>query len=120
MLIALKFLFILNDPPYGTERSFNGLRHANAVADNDDVRVRMFLIGDAAACAKKGQETPQGYYNLEKMFHLSENRGIEVAVCGSCMDARGIDEKELVAVATRGSLDILNQWTLWADKLITY
>ncbi len=28
-------LIILNDPPYGTERSFNGLRIAKAVSNAD-------------------------------------------------------------------------------------
>ena len=27
----MKTLFILNDPPYGTERSYNGLRLARAI-----------------------------------------------------------------------------------------
>ena len=30
-----KTLFILNDPPYGTERSFNGLRMAHALPKDD-------------------------------------------------------------------------------------
>jgi uncharacterized protein involved in oxidation of intracellular sulfur len=31
----MKLLFILNDPPYGTERSYNGLRLANTVAKQE-------------------------------------------------------------------------------------
>ena len=31
-----KTLFILNDPPYGTERSYNGLRLAKAVSKQPD------------------------------------------------------------------------------------
>lgn len=55
-------LFVLNDPPYGTERSYNGLRLAGSLARREDETVRVFLIGDAAACAKGGQKVPQGYY----------------------------------------------------------
>jgi sulfur relay (sulfurtransferase) complex TusBCD TusD component (DsrE family) len=29
----MKYLFILNDQPYGTERSYNGLRLENALAE---------------------------------------------------------------------------------------
>lgn len=29
---TMKILLILNDPPYGTERSFNGLRLAKALS----------------------------------------------------------------------------------------
>ena len=53
-----KTLFILNDPPYGTERNYNGLRLANALAKRDGEEVKVFLIGDAVACAKAGRTFP--------------------------------------------------------------
>ena len=62
----MKALLILNDPPYGTERSFNGLRLAKAL-QGKGVGVTVFLMADAVACAKAGQQVPQGYYNLELM-----------------------------------------------------
>ncbi len=64
----MSILLILNDPPYGTERSYNGLRLAMALKkENPDVSVNIFLIGDAVSCAMSGQKTPDGYYNLERM-----------------------------------------------------
>lgn len=116
----MKFLFILNDPAYGTERSYNGFRHATTIASRDNTEVKMFLIGDASTCAKKGQKTPNGYYNLERMHKLAKTKGIEIGVCGSCLDARGITEEELSEPAQRGSMDQLTDWTIWADKVITY
>jgi uncharacterized protein involved in oxidation of intracellular sulfur len=59
----MKTLFILNDAPYGTERSYNGLRLAGALSKRESEELKIFLIGDATACAKKGQKVPQGYYN---------------------------------------------------------
>ncbi len=59
-------LLILNDPSYGTERSFNGLRLAKDLAGKG-AEVTVFLMADAVACAKAGQKVPQGYYNLELM-----------------------------------------------------
>jgi hypothetical protein len=59
-----KVLLVLNDPPYGTERSFNGLRLAKALAGKG-THVTVFLMADAVACAKSGQKVPQGYYNLD-------------------------------------------------------
>jgi uncharacterized protein involved in oxidation of intracellular sulfur len=56
----MHYLFILNDPPYGTERSYNGVRLANALAKAEGNTVSVFLIGDAAACAASGQVTPNG------------------------------------------------------------
>ncbi|MDA8263878.1 MAG: DsrE family protein, partial [Actinomycetota bacterium] len=43
----MKILVVLNDPPYGTERSYNGLRLAGSLARRDGVEVRVFLFGDA-------------------------------------------------------------------------
>lgn len=55
----MKHLLILNDPPYGTERSFNGLRMAHALAKNDpEAEITVFLMADAVVCAKAGQKTP--------------------------------------------------------------
>jgi hypothetical protein len=61
-------LLILNDPPYGTERSYNGLRLALSLAKVEGSEVRVFLMGDAIGCAKREQKTPPGYYNLERML----------------------------------------------------
>ncbi len=115
-----KHLLILNDPPYGTERSYNGLRLARALLLSGQAEVRVFLIGDAAACAKAGQKVPQGYYNLGDMLGAVIRRDGQVAVCGTCLDARGIADTDLVEGARRGSMDMLTEWTLWADKVLTF
>ena len=52
-------LIILNDPPYGTERSCNGMRLANALSKGEDDEVRVFLVSDAVICAKKGPADAQ-------------------------------------------------------------
>ena len=116
----MKILVILNDPPYGTERSYNGLRIAGSLAKQEDVKVRLFLIGDAASCAKKGQKVPRGYYSIERMIKGVARHGGETGVCGSCMDARGISEAELSEGTRRSTLDELTQWTLWADKTVAF
>ena len=113
-------LFIINDPPYGTERAYNALRLAYSLVQRDGEHVRVFLIGDAAACAKRGQQTPNGYYNLERMLSAIARRGGQVGVCGSCMDARGMDDQELVEGAHRSNMDELTDWTLAADRVLTF
>jgi len=113
-------LFILNDPPYGTERSYNGLRLAGAVAKREGETVRVFLMGDAAACAKRGQTVPNGYYNLNRMLQALTLRHVAIGVCGTCMDARGMTVEELVEGAKRSTLDELAQWTTAADKVIVF
>lgn len=113
-------LFILNDPPYGTERSYNGLRLAGSLAKRDGERVRVFLIGDAASCAKAGQKVPQGYYSIEVMLGSVTRRGGEVGVCGTCMDARGITDVELAEGCRRRSLDELTDWTQAAKRVLVF
>lgn len=44
----------------------------------------------------------------------------ELGVCGSCMDARGMTDDELVKAAHRSTMDELTDWTSWADKVITF
>jgi uncharacterized protein involved in oxidation of intracellular sulfur len=116
----MKTLVLLNDPAYGTERSYNGLRLANALATRDDEDVRVFLLADAVTCARSGQQTPNGYYNLERMLAAAIRHGVEVGLCGSCMDARGMRDDELVEGARRSNLEELTDWTLWADKVIAF
>jgi len=53
-------LLILNDAASGTERSYNGLRLAGALAKQDGSDVRVFLMGDAVTCAMAGQKVPDG------------------------------------------------------------
>lgn len=118
----MKILLVLNDPPYGTERSYNGLRLARSLASQGElgVEVRVFLMGDAAACAKAGQSVPQGYYNLGDMLGGVLRRGGQVAACGTCLDARGIVSRDLIEGTQRGSMDQLTEWTLWAGKVIVF
>lgn len=116
----MKTLFILNDAPYGTELSYNGLRLAGSLAKREGEQVKVFLIGDAASCSKKGQKVPQGYYNVELMLKAVARHNAEIGVCASCMDARGITDGELAEGSKRSSLDELTDWTVWADKVITF
>jgi uncharacterized protein involved in oxidation of intracellular sulfur len=115
-----KTLFILNDPPYGTERSYNALRLAGSLARRDGEEVKVFLLGDAAACAKKDQKVPQGYYNVELMLRSVGHRNGEIGVCGTCMDARGITDAELAEAAHRSTLGTLTDWAQWADRTLVF
>lgn len=118
----MKYLFVLNDPPYGTERSYNGLRLARELLKDQGAgnEVRVFLIGDAAVCAKSGQKVPQGYYHIESFLKSLVRGGGEIGVCGTCLDARGIADGELVEGTRRSTMTELNAWTAWADKVIVF
>lgn len=116
----MNLLFILNDPPYGTERTYNGLRLAGSAARKQGIDVKVFLLGDAAAGAKAGQKVPPGYYNVATMLGAIARQGGAVGVCGTCLDARGIAEGELLEGARRSSMDELTAWTLDADKVLVF
>jgi len=116
----MKYLFILNDAPYGTERGYNALRLARKLLDGGQAEVKIFLIGDAVACGKAGQKVPQGYYNIGDMLGGVLRHDGEVAACGTCLDARGISGDDLVEGAARGTLVILADWTGWADKVLVF
>jgi len=116
----MKTLFILNDAPYGSERSYNGLRLAGSLSKAEGEEVKMFLIGDAAACAKSGQKVPAGFYNIQVMLGRVVRNNGQVGVCGTCMDARGITESELLEGTHKSTLAELTTWTQWADKVIAF
>ena len=114
-------LLILNDPPYGTERSCNALRLARSLLDKGTGRgTRVFLIGDADGCAHGGQKVPQGFYNIANMLGAVLRRGGEVGVWGTCMDARGITTDKLAEGTKRGSMDQLTEWTVATDKILVF
>ncbi len=115
-----KYLVILNDPAYGTERSYNGMRLATSLAKRDGNAVRVFLLGDAVTFGLAGQDTPDGYYNLERMLRAADHRGVEVGACGTCLDARGLAEEDLTSPVERGSLQQLTDWVEWADKVMEF
>ncbi len=116
----MKTLFILNDAPYGTERTYNGLRVAGHLSKQEGNAVRIFLIGDAASSAHRNQKVPPGFYNIEVMLGSVIRHGGEVGICGTCMEARGIGDGDIMDGAHRSTLAELGEWTAWADKVLVF
>jgi len=111
-------LIILNEPPYGTERSYNGLRLARAL-DAKDTNVTVFLLADSVVCAKRGQKVPEGFYNMELMLKGVARKG-DVLLCGNCMDARGITDDDIIDGASRSTMAVLAETTIEADKVLVF
>lgn len=117
----MKALFILNDPPYGAERTYNGLRLASALLKADPAaEIVVFLMGDGAASAHRDQKTPEGYYNIERMLRRLLAAKAKVLVCGTCMDARGLSPEDLVDGATKSTMDELAEAAASADKVFVF
>ncbi len=120
-MIGMKVLFIVNDPPYGTERVYNALRLAHAIVKKDPAaQITVFLMADAVIAGKAQQKTPEGYYNIERMLKRVISSNGSVLLCGTCMDARGMTEAELVEGAQRSTMDALANATVEADKVLVF
>ena len=117
----MKTLLILNDPPYGTERCYNALRLAHTLMKKDpEAEIAVFLMADAVVAARKGQKTPDGYYNMERMVRRVALGKGGVLMCGTCMDARGMTDDDVLEGARRSTMDELAAATLAADKVLVF
>jgi len=117
----MKSLFIIDDPPYGTERVYNALRLVHTLVKREpSMQVTIFLMADAVLAGKAQQKTPDGYYNVERMLkRVLSSKGV-VLLCGTCMDARGISDTELMDGARRSTMDELASATVEADRVLVF
>jgi len=117
----MKILILINDAPYGTEKAYNAMRLANQLGkDHEAVEVRIFLMADAATCAIANQNTPNGYYNLERMIKLAVTKGAKVKICGSCADARGLKNATLIEGTEISTMAELTNWVVDSDKVLVF
>ena len=117
----MKILILINDAPYGTEKAYNALRLAIQLGkDHENVEVRVFLMADAATCALANQNTPNGYYNIERMLKLIISKGAKVNICGSCADARGLKSLQLIEGTKINTMAELTNWVVDSDKVVTF
>lgn len=117
----MKILILINDAPYGTEKAYNAMRLANQLGkDHEAVEVRIFLMADAATCAMANQNTPNGYYNIERMMKLAIAKGAKVKICGSCADARGLKNAPLIVGTEISTMAELANWVVDSDKVLEF
>jgi len=117
----MKALLVVSDPPYGTECVYNALRLAHALLKRQpSPEVTVFLMADAVFAGKAQQKTPDGYYNVERMLRRVITSKGHVLLCGTCMDARGMSDAELMDGARRSTMDELATATAEADKVLVF
>ena len=117
----MNVLFVINDPPYGSERIYNALRLAHALIKRDPAtQVTVFLMADAVLAAKAQQKTPDGYYNVERMLKRVLGSKGTVLLCGTCLDARGLGDAVLIEGARRSTMDELADASAEADKVLIF
>ena len=113
--------FILQSPPYGDEKIWNGLRLARALTTAAiGMKVNIFLLGDGVTAAKKGQKPPEGFYNLEQMLKELIDQGSEVIACRTCVGARGLTQADLIdGVRVGTTVGNLAQWVKESQKVLS-
>mgnify|MGYP001814062208 FL=1 len=117
----MKTLIILNEAPYGGEKTYNALRLAMALQkEHPGTEVLVFLMADAVTAALPAQATPQGYYNIERMLRFVLNKGGQVRLCGTCCEARGVKAMPLIEGSEISTTGGLSQWTVESDKVLAF
>lgn len=115
----MTYLVIISDSPYGSQRAYNGLRLALALA-RKPVPIRVFLMGDGVTCALTGPAPANPEYYPQEMLQAIVDAKNAVAACGTCMEARGLMQSSLIPAVRQGTLDQLVEWTEAAEKVLSF
>ena len=117
----MKVLVIINDAPYGTEKAYNALRLASQIQrDWENSEVCIFLMADAVTCAIPDQNTPNGYYNIERMLKSVVNKNGKIKLCTTCAEARGLKDIKFIDGAELSTMKELAQLTMESDRVVTF
>ena len=113
-------LIIIHAAPYGSERCLSGLRLATALAGSDaKPSVQVFLMSDATVMALPNQQHASGNTMQEMIETLVELGGV-VKLCRTCVQSRGLLDLPLIEGCSIGNLGELADYTLAADKVLTF
>jgi uncharacterized protein involved in oxidation of intracellular sulfur len=117
----MNVLILINDAPYGTEKAYNALRLAMQIQkDYEQAEMTLFLMADAVSCALPNQNTPAGYYNIERMLRSVVSKNGKVKLCTTCADARGIKDVKFIEGAELSTMKELARLTMESEKVITF
>ncbi len=116
----MEYLLVLNDSPYGSQRTYNALRLAGALAKGATTDVCIFLLGDGVVGGLRMQSPADASYNAQEMLRLLAVKGVAIGACRTCLEARGIEDAALVAGIQRRTLDDLRDWTEEAKKVLVF
>lgn len=114
-----RIVIIANGAAYGSESLFNSLRLAIALREKEAVELKLFLMSDAVTAGLKGQKPAEGY-NIQQMLEILTAQNVPVRLCKTCADGRGISGLPLADGVEIGTLVELAEWTLVADKVLTF
>jgi sulfur relay (sulfurtransferase) complex TusBCD TusD component (DsrE family) len=116
----VRLLVIGTRHPYdGTDGLWHALRIVTFAYDAG-MEVKLFLISDGVYLAHESVEDTSGEFKLVELLAKAVEQGSDVAACGTCSGMRGLGEDDLRPGVAEGTMGILMDWTVWADKIITY
>jgi len=115
-------LIIVHAPAYGNERMLSALRLATAIAgqESETVDLRLFMMSDAVTVGLPMQSSAEAGGGLQQMLESLVKHGAQIRLCRTCAQTRGIADLALIPGVTIGTLPELAEWTLSADKVITF
>ncbi len=116
----MTYLFILNDSPYQSQKSYNGLRLAGSLAKGAGNNIQIFLFGDGVICGLGQPQPLNSFYNTQELLSGLAQRGAEIRACKTCLEQRGISDEMLLSTVKRSTLDDLTWWTEEADKVLVF
>ena len=115
-----KIVVIVHAAPYGSERCLSALRVATALAGHDArPEVKVFLMSDATVLGLPHQHDGAGS-GLQAMVEALVTEGVTLKLCRTCALARGLAELTLIDGVSIGTLPELADWTLVADKVLSF
>ena len=118
--MSQKIVLIVHAAPYGSERCLSALRVATALRGHDaKPEVKVFLMSDATVVGLPNQHDGSGIGLQAMVEHLVAD-GVTLKLCRTCALARGLAELTLIAGVEIGTMPELADWTLAADKVITF
>ncbi|MFN3405675.1 MAG: DsrE/DsrF/TusD sulfur relay family protein [Cytophagaceae bacterium] len=114
----MEILFVINESPYGGEKSYNGLRTAvQLLIEDNSTIVNVFLMGDGVACSLSDQKPTSTSYNISTIISEIINLGGNVKLCKSCFDARGFSNMKLVEGVKISNMSEYAQLIIKCDKI---
>ena len=120
----MKILMIVNAPAYGSERMLSALRLATALMtrerEDQSIEMAIFMMSDAVTVGLAGQVAAEAGGGLQQMIETLVERGVQISLCRTCALARGIIDQTLIAGVRIGTMPELAEYTLAADKVLTF
>lgn len=115
-----RIAIVASGAAYGSESLFNSLRLAIALKEEGEpLDLKLFLMSDAVTAGLRNQQPSEGY-NIQQMLEILTAQDVPVKLCKTCTDGRGITSLPLIEGVEIGTLIELAQWTLAADKVLTF